>query len=73
MTEETSGGGERGREEIPPELAQYLAHSVIDTLPAEIYEELKKLDDKELRALTRLGKVLRRHECEPHHYTFIIH
>jgi hypothetical protein len=60
-------------EEIPAELAQYLARSVVSTLPAEVYEELKRLDHDELQALTRLGKALRRGECEPHHYAFVIH
>jgi hypothetical protein len=61
------------REEIPAELAQYLAQSVVSTLPADVYEELKSLSPEELEALTRLGQALRRGDCEPHHYAYAIH
>jgi hypothetical protein len=61
------------REEIPSDLAQYLAQSVVSTLPVEVYEELKRLNREELKALARLGQALRQGKCEPHHYTYVIH
>lgn len=60
-------------EEIPPELAQYLARSLISILPAEVYEELKTLSPEELHALTRLGIALRSAGAEQHAYMFMIH
>ncbi len=52
--------------EIPPELAQYLAQSVVSTLSSETYEALLEFTPEELEKLTRLGDALRRHDgCEP--------
>jgi hypothetical protein len=50
---------------IPPELAQYLAQSVLDTVSPEVYEALLDFTPEELKKLTRLGEALRRDGCEP--------
>ncbi len=57
---------ERRLESIQPELAQYLARSVLSTVHPDVYEALLAFTPEELKKLTRLGEVLRRHGgCEP--------
>jgi hypothetical protein len=52
--------------EIPPELAQYLAQSVLSTLHPDVREALEAFTPKELEKLAQLGEALRRHDgCEP--------
>ena len=52
--------------EISPELAQYLARSVLDTLGPDVYEALQAFTPEELDKLTQLGEALRGHDgCEP--------
>ncbi|HXY86114.1 MAG TPA: hypothetical protein VEH52_11605 [Gaiellaceae bacterium] len=63
--------------EISPELAQYLARSVLDTLGPDVYEALQAFTPEELDKLTQLGTALRGHDgCEPDRCTatlYMIH
>lgn len=77
VDQRTAINDKHGHREIPPELAQYLAQSVADTLSSEAYEALLDFTPEELQKLTRLGEALRRHDgCEPDpclRTTFAIH
>ncbi|HUK93946.1 MAG TPA: hypothetical protein VLU96_02690 [Gaiellaceae bacterium] len=52
--------------EVSPELAQYLAQSVLSTVHDDVREALEAFTPEELEKLTQLGEALRRHDgCEP--------
>jgi hypothetical protein len=68
-----SYGGEQGADRIPDDLAQYLARSVLSTIPESVSETLLSLSPDELKALEKVGRSLQEDRAEPHHYLFVIH